>query len=109
MKKHRLAVVILIIIVVISGLGYSQFKKTHTFTLSDLKSEEIQPVFGTVRVWGTQDTSVLFIDVENPEVQFEIGYITPGMSETIKLQRGRWYRVEAQGKITIQMINVRIE
>ena len=37
-----------------------------------LESEEIQPSFGTVRVSGSQDTDVWFIDVENPENKFQM-------------------------------------
>ena len=31
----------------------------------------------------------------------------PGMSETIQLEKGKWYIVQAAGDITIQMVNVR--
>ena len=107
LKKWMLVIVAIVIIMVVAA-SFFQYRNSHTFTLTD-EYEEIQPVLGTVRVSGTQDTDVWFIDVENPENRFQIGYITPGMSETIKLERGKWYRVEAKGKITITMVNVRIE
>ena len=116
MKKRVLAILIVLIVVILLWIAYSQYKKAHTFTLSNevtassnLKSEQIQPVLGTVRVWGTQDTDVWFTDVEDPEVRFQIGYITPGMSETIRLEKGRWYIVHGAGEITVQMVNVRIQ
>ena len=116
MKKKALAVLIAVAVIFLLWASYSQFRKAHTFTLSDevtadsnLKSEQIQPVFGTVRVWGTQDTDVWFTDVENPEVRFQIGYITHGVSETIKLEKGKWYTVHGAGEITVQMIKVRIQ
>jgi len=31
------------------------------------------------------------------------------MSETIKLERGKWYKVEAGGEITLRMVNIRAE
>ena len=74
-----------------------------------MKSKQIQPVFGSVRVWGTQDTDVWFTDVEDPERRSQVGYITPGMSETIRLERGRWYAVHAGGEIRIRVVNVRVE
>ena len=85
-------------------------KNWHSHHNSDsyLKSEQIQPVFGSVKVWSDQDTDVWFTDAESPDVRFQIGYITPGMSETVKLQRGRWYLVHGVGEITIRMVNVRI-
>ena len=115
--KRKIPVILIVLVVLILiGYSYSDFKKSHTFILSDemtassnLKSEQIQPILGTVRVWGTQDTDVWFTDVENPEARFRIGYITPGMSETIKLERGRWYIVHGAGEITVQMVNVRIQ
>ena len=107
--KIWLPIVVAIVIIVIGVFFFLQYRNAHTFTLTDLESEEIQPVLGTVRVSGSQDTDVWFIDVENPESRFQIGYITPGMSETIKLERGKWYRIEAAGEITVTMVNVRIE
>lgn len=50
-----------------------------------------------------------FTDVENPEVQYKIGYITPGMTETIKLEKGRWYSVRGAGEITVRMVNARVQ
>ena len=108
MKKY-LPIMVGIVIVIIGAGFLFQYKSSHTFTLTDLEAEEIQPVSGTIRVSGTQDTDVWFIDVENPDNRFQIGYITPGMSETIKLERGKWYRVEASGEITVTMVNVRID
>lgn len=109
MKKLVIDILAVLVILALAAFGYLQFKRDHTFTLSAPISEEIQPVFGTVRVYGTQDTDVLFIDVENTENQYQIGYITPGMSETIKLEKGKWYKVQGAGDITIQMVNVRIQ
>ena len=108
MKKY-LVLLFATLIIIFSLVFYSQFRNSHTFVLTDLESEEIQPILGTIRVSGSQDTDVWFIDVENPENRFQIGYITPGISETIKLERGKWYKVEAQGDITVSMINVRIK
>ncbi len=115
MKKSKLAIVIIIAVVVAAMGFYTLYGNAHTFTLSDeistdthLKSEQIKPILGKVKVWGTQDTDVWFTDAENPENKFQIGYITPGMSESIKLEKGKWYIVQGSGDITIQMINVRI-
>ena len=107
--KTWLSILVAMVIIVIGVFFFLQYRNAHTFTLTDLESEEIQPVLGTVRVSGSQDTDVWFIDVENPESRFQIGYITPGMSESIKLERGKWYRMEAAGEITVTMVNVRIE
>jgi len=108
MKKYLLTIFAVVILII--GVGFFfQYRSSHTFTLTDLDAEEIQPVLGTIRVSGTQDTDVWFVDIENPENRFQIGYITPGMSETIKLEGGKWYRVEAVGDITVTMVNVRIE
>ena len=104
-----LYILVAIAIVVIGVISFLQYRKAHTFTLTGFEYEEIQPVLGLVRVSGSQDTDVWFVDVENPERRFQIGYITPGMSETIKLERGKWYRIEASGAITITMVNVRVE
>ena len=109
MKKKMILILVVLMVILLMGLGYSKFKSAHTFTLSEESDEEIQPLFGVVRVYGTQDTDVVFIDAENPENTYQIGYITPGMSETIKLERGKWYKVQAAGDITMQMVDVRIQ
>ena len=109
MKKRVFAAAAIIVILLVLGILSMRFRNDHTFTMTDSEAEQIQPVLNTVRVWGTQDTDVLFIDSDNPENRFQIGYITPGMSETIKLERGKWYKVEAGGEITLRMVNIRAE
>lgn len=75
-------------------LFYTYILKAHTFTLSaredTLVRPEIQPLFGTVKVSGDCDTDVVFTDLETGEI-YSIEYITSGVSEKIRLQRGRWY------------------
>ena len=56
----------------------------------------------------TADTDVVFTDVETGE-KYTIGYITHGMTEKIKLERGRWYSVAGSGNLTVKPINVRVE
>ena len=73
-----------------------------------MKSEEIQPVSGNVKITSTADTDVVFTDIESGET-YVIGYITSGVGETIKLERGKWYRVEGIGELTVRQVNVRIE
>ena len=112
-NKKILACVIIILFLVICAIviGRSQYRKAHTFTLSGaetLKSEEIQPVSGVVRVTTTADTSVVFTDAQSGEI-FVLGYVTPGMGGSIKLKRGKWYRVEGSGQLTVSPVNVRIE
>lgn len=41
--------------------------------------------------------------------QMEFGYLTSGMSEKIKLKKGKWYTVEGAGNITLSPVNVRVE
>ena len=93
-------------------LAYSAIQRNHNFTLSNedggVKAEQIQPLFGTVKVSGDMDTDVVFTDVETGE-KYTIGYITHGMTEKIKLERGRWYSVAGSGNLTVKPINVRVE
>ncbi len=92
-------------------LIYSAMERKHTFTLSNgegiMKAEEIQPLFGTVKVSGDSDTDVVFTDVETGE-QYTIGYITQGMTEKIKLEKGKWYSVAGGGNLTVKPVNVRV-
>lgn len=97
--------------ILITGISYNSYVKIHTFTLSGserVKSEEIQPVSGNVKITSTADTDVVFTDIESGET-YVIGYITSGVGETIKLERGKWYRVEGIGELTVRQVNVRIE
>lgn len=93
-------------------LIYSTMQKKHTFTLSNeegsVKSEQIQTLFGTLKVSGDKDTDVVFTDVETGE-KYIIGYITQGMTEKINLEMGKWYKVEGGGNLTVKPVNVRIE
>ena len=101
----------ILLAILITGISYNGYVKTHTFTLSGserVKSEEFQPVSGSVKITSTADTDVVFTDIESGET-YVIGYITSGVGETIKLERGKWYRVEGIGELTVRPVNVRIE
>ena len=112
MKKKWIMIFLSILFMAVIIL-YIGIQRTHTFTLverngTSTKAEEIQPVFGVVNVSGDCDTDVVFTDVETGET-YTIGYITPGMSGKIKLQRGKWYTVDGVGNITMKPINLRVE
>lgn len=111
--KKRLLIACLIVIFSVSVLFYASIQKTHSFILkandeTAMKSEQIQPVFWTVKVSGDCDTNVVFTDVETGEI-YTIGYITTGVSEKIKLKKGKWYTVEGEGNLVVSLVNVRIE
>ena len=111
MKKKTLALCSIIIILI--GISvYCNIQNKHTFTLANedgiFKSEQIQPLFTKVKVRGDCDTDVVFVDVETGK-EYVIGYITSGMSETIKLEKGKWYIVKGGGNLVLSPVNVRIE
>ena len=54
------------------------------------------------------DTDVVFTDVETGE-KYKIGYITQGVTERIKLERGKWYKVVGRGNLTLNPVNIRVE
>lgn len=92
---------------------YVTIQKTHTFTLLArngvaIKSEEIQPLFRTVKVSSDCDTDIVFTDIETGEI-YTIEYITSGVPEKIKLHKGRWYTIEGAGNLTLSPVNVRIQ
>lgn len=111
MKKRRLILCITAILTAAVSL-YISIQRNYTFTLTGsdggLKSEQIQPLFGMVKVSGDCDTSVFFTDVETGE-RYEIGYITPGAPGKIRLEKGRWYTAAGAGNLTIGPVRVRIE
>ena len=99
----------ILLAILLTGISYNGYVKTHTFTLSGserVKSEEIQPVSGNVKITSTADTDVVFTDIESGET-YVIG--SSGEGETIKLERRKWYRVEGIGELTVRPVNVRIE
>ena len=87
---------------IITGINYNGYIRTHTFTLSGgvVKNEQIQPINNKIKVSGNTDTDVIFTDIESRK-QYTIGYITHGMSETIQLEKGKRYSVERAGELTI--------
>ena len=77
MKTRKFALCLAAVFLV---MIYINIQRNHTFTLSDdegtIKTEQIQPLWGTVKVSGDCDTDVVFTDVETGE-KYKIGYITP--------------------------------
>lgn len=106
-KKTKIVIRILVVFVIlVAGISYRGYIKAHTFTLSG--NEQIQSITGTVKVSSPRDTEVIFIDVKTG-VNYAIPYITSGASETIKLEKGKWYNVETGEGLTMSLVNVRIE
>ena len=67
--KRKWIVSCLIVIFVAVIIIYASIQKKHTFTLAandrnSFKSEQIQPLFGMIKVNSDCDTSVVFTDVE---------------------------------------------
>ena len=111
MKKRRL-ILCTIVISFVAIVFYTNIQMKHTFILADdggiIKSEQIQPLFGTIKVSGNCDTDVVFTDIETGE-KHTIGYITSGVSEKIKLEKGKWYAVSGEGNLVVGPVNVRVE
>ena len=106
-KKTKIFMYALVMIVILMvAIGYKEYRKSHTFTLSG--NEQIQPITGNVKVKSPRDTEVIFIDVETGD-NYAILYIISNGSETIKLERGKWYSVETGRDLTMSLINVRVE
>lgn len=108
MKKKTKSIIgiVSIFVILMTIIGYREYIKAHTFTLSG--TEQIQPITGTVKVKSPRDTEVIFIDVKTG-INYAIPYITSGTSETIKLEKGKWYSVETGEDLTMSLVNVRIE
>lgn len=109
MKTRRFALCLATVFLVAI---YINIQRSHTFTLSNdegtIKTEQIQPLWEIVKVSGDRDTDVVFTDIETGK-QYTIGYITHGVTEKIKLERNKWYKVEGGGNLTLCPVNVRIE
>lgn len=109
MKTRRFALCLATVFLVAI---YINIQRSHTFTLSNdegtIKTEQIQPLWGTVKVSGDSDTDVVFTDIETGE-QYIIGYITHGMTEKINLEKDKWYKVEGWGNLTLYPVSIRVE
>lgn len=112
MKTRAVPLLCAVAVLLAVVLGYATLQNRYTFTLSEgengIKTEQIQPVFGTVEVHSDCDTDVVFTDVETGQ-RYTIGYITSGVSEKIQLEKNSWYRVEGGGNLTIGPVHVRVD
>ena len=112
MKTRAVPLLCAVAVLLALVLGYAALQNRYTFTLSEgengIRTEQIQPVFRTVEVRSDCDTDVVFTDVETGQ-RYTIGYITPGMSEKIQLEKNSWYRVEGGGNLTIGPVHVRVD
>lgn len=109
MIKKRIRIIIgiaILLLFIIVGICYGGYIKSHTFTLTG--DEQIQAVTGTVKVTSPYDTAVIFIDVKTGD-NYAIPYITSGSSETISLEKGKWYSIEKGEGLTMSIVNVRVE
>lgn len=106
-KRIILCTAILLLALTVMGLWV---QKAHTVTLasgeSTEKAEQIRPLWAAVTVSGDCDTDVIFTDVETGK-QYIVGYITHGVSEKIRLEKGKWYTVKGAGNLTLRPVTVR--
>ena len=100
MKKKTFLIVLIMILFVIG------VQRKYTYAFTNNSNVQIQPLFEIAEVNSNCDTNVVFTDVETGKT-YMIGYITPGMSDTIKLEKDKWYSVEANGRIHIRFVKVR--
>ena len=107
-KRVVLCTAILLSALIVMGLWV---QKAHTVTLasgeSTEKAEQIRPLWATVTVSGDCDTDVIFTDVETGK-RYIVGYITHGVSEKIRLEKGKWYTVKGAGNLTLCPVMVRV-
>lgn len=103
-----LFIVVPIIICIIISFIITYFPTSDVSLILASDFLPIQPINNKIKVSGNADTDVIFTDIESRK-QYTIGYITHGMSETIQLEKGKWYSVEGAGELTIRPVNVRIE
>lgn len=64
---------------IITGISYNGYIRTHTFTLSGgvVKNELIQPINNKIKVSGNADTDVIFTDIESRKqytISCEVSY-----------------------------------
>ena len=94
------------------ALGWAIFQSACTHTLTDkentrVKAEELQPLWGSLTVKSSAETSVTFTDTETGDT-FVLEYVTPGMPEKLRLARGRWYTVESGASVTVRPAVIRV-
>ncbi len=106
MKKIFCAVCICVAMLV-----YVVMHNMNCVTLTDqagteLKVEEIQPLEENITVSSDSDAQAEFRDVETRE-SFSVGYLTKGRSEVVPLKKGRWYKVQSNGQLTVNKVRTR--
>lgn len=90
----------------------SSIRKRHTFTLSNSE--------GTLSCFNISKDNIRIAIAtyfySSPKWLYLfcfyctiIGYITHGMTEKIKLEKNKWYKVEGEGNLTMSPVNVRVE
>ena len=67
--KRKNMIICFVTVLLFLLLAWFWFKKSHTYSLSDgrdawIKSEQIQPITGSVTVSGTADTDVIFTELK---------------------------------------------
>lgn len=111
MRTKRVVLGAIAVFLIVVSL-YAGIRKKYTVTLSKdegtIKAEQIQPLWGTVKVRGDSDTDVVFTDTETGE-QYIIGYIMQGAVEKINLEKDKWYRVEGAGNLTLYPVHIRAQ
>lgn len=107
---RRKWIILCVLLLIAAGFLFLYVEKMYTIQLIDkgnlARCETICPLTNMIKVSGDCDTDVVFTDIETGK-EYTIGYITTGVSEKIKLQKGKWYHVSGRGNLWIYPVKMK--
>jgi len=103
MKKILKVIGIILCLIIIIGIVFLLINKSYSKVSLKVNilenevyySDSFEVSKNTIQVYSNMDCAIEIVNVDDDSDSVSIGYLTPGMSESIKLNKNKKYRIKS--------------
>jgi len=103
MKKALKVIGIILCLIILMGIVFLLTNKSYSKVSLKVNilenevyySDSFEVSENTIQVYSNMDCAIEIVNVDDDNDSVSIGYLTPGMSESIKLNKNKKYRIKS--------------
>lgn len=103
MKKTLKVIGIILCLIIIIGIVFLLINKSYSKVSLKVNilenevyySDSFEVSKNTIQVYSNMDCAIEIVNVDDDSDSVSIGYLTPGMSESLKLNKNKKYRIKS--------------
>ena len=106
---------IILCLIVLTGITFFMINKNHSKIFLKVNilenevyySDSFEVSKNTIQVYSNIDCAIDIVNIEDANDSVSIGYLTPGMSESIKLSKDKKYRIKSDANSDKLIITIK--